>query len=264
MHHITRYGRLNCVRQFSLYLHGIFPESYVMKPVRIKTDTQYLPYIFTKEEIKTLIVEAEKITCPGDPLRSCTYQTLIGLLYVTGARVGEILALSVKNVFLQDKLIFIHRGKFGKDRWVPITESTADALKAYFQKRSLLHPDRDPESPVFVNFHPNSGTTHLSYQAARNNIVQIMENANIRDKKSKAIPRIHDIRHSFAIHRLLEWYENNDNINAKLPVLATFLGHIQVASTIHYLKTNSELLSKANKKFADNFRQNILNRENGQ
>lgn len=200
---------------------------------------QRQPRIVTLEEVQRLLAAARRLP-PQDILRPVTTATLLGLLYTTGIRIGEALALDVGDVDFKDRILTIRKGKFGKSRALPLLESTVEALTRY-----LEHPLRplgtQASAPVFV-----SGLRRrLSDPSVRPPIYSACQIAEI----SKPWPRPHDFRHTFAVSRVAHWYSQRRDVNALLPVLSTYLGHVSVENTRRYLIANGVLLEQAGARF---------------
>lgn len=189
---------------------------------------------------------------PSGSLRAKTYCTLFGLLYTTGLRCGEAFALNVNDVDLDQQLLFVRQGKFGKSRWVPISASTTLALQHYLHERSRVAA-ASAQSPFFIT--PTARRlyhTNVDY-AFR----EVLKRCGLRGGKGCPGPRLHHLRHSFACNRLLAWHRNGQDVSALLPALATYLGHVNIASTQVYLQPTAELLQEANYRFHRSFLQSI-------
>ncbi len=248
----TQQNRLSLIRQFCRYLCQFEPPCFVPEDL-LPRQPPRLPdaHIYTKTEIQAILQAARALPPPGS-LRPKTYATLFGLLYTTGLRCGEAFALNLRDVNLVDHVLFIHKGKFGKSRWVPISASTAGALEQYLEERSRAAPP-EPQSPFFIT--RNAGQLyHTNVELA---FRQVLERCGLRGGKGCPGPRLHHLRHSFACNRVLAWSREGKDINALLPVLATYLGHVSIASTQVYLHASAELLEQASERFHENFRQNI-------
>jgi integrase len=167
--------------------------------------------------------------------------TLLGLLYTTGIRIGEALALDVGDLDRRDRILTVRKGKFGKSRVLPLRDSVVEALACY-----VGHPLRpvgtDAVAPIFIS----GRRRRLSYPAARSAIRTACIQAGIDDPQ----PRMHDFRHTFAVSRVARWYAQGRDVNALLPALSTYLGHVAVENTRLYLTANSALLEQAAQRFA--------------
>ncbi len=215
-----------------------------MLPMRPPKPSQYWrqrpPRIVTNPEAETLLAAARQLPRPGT-LRPATIATLLGLLYTTGLRIGEALALDVGDLDPKDRILTVREGKFGKSRALPLRESTVEALVRYIE-----HPLRplgtETSAPVFVS----GRRRRLSDQGGRTAICKACRIAGI----SEPWPRPHDFRHTFALSRVTTWYEYGRDVNFLLPALSTYLGHISVENTRRYLIANGVLFEHAATRFS--------------
>ncbi len=247
----VRYNRFCVVHQLCEYVAQTDPSCYVPEPIKcISAPQVFHPYIFSGEEIKDLLSAASTLP-PSESLRPHTYRTFLGLLYTTGIRIGEALALAHKDFQAAYDLLYIAEGKFKKARWLPLHPSTSLMLNQYTGHR-LYNGPHSPDSPLFINLRAGRLRHSTVYQAFR----QLLEKSDIRHNKHTG-PRIHDLRHTFAVHRLLAWYQDGQNVNARLPVLATYMGHVDVASTQVYLRPTVELLEQVSNRFRNHYLHNV-------
>jgi site-specific recombinase XerD len=204
------------------------------------------PYIYTLEDLRKLLAATDKLQSPWSPLRACTFHTLILTLYSTGLRIGEALSLTLADVNLPESLIMVRTSKFFKTRLVPIGRRLCDTLEAYAQRRRKLPCPHGGDSAFFVT---RSGNP-LTYDQARK-VFPILRNlAGIhREKEARYQPRVHDIRHTMAVHRLLSWYLEGADVQRLLPRLSTYLGHRDIAATQRYLTIIPELRNQASRRF---------------
>lgn len=243
----TRSNRFCVVRQWCKYLARSDPRSYVPEPLRgIPSKGTHQPYIYTHSEIQTLLGTASKLP-PPNSLRPHTYQTLLGLLYSTGIRIGEALALNLEHFHSTERRLYIAEGKFRKARWAPLSASTCQALERYVRKRVQIRP-RSPDSPLLINQRSRRLHPCTVNQTFRN----LLRQCGIRHSKHTG-PRIHDFRHTFAVHRLLAWYRDGQDVNGRLPWLATYMGHVDLHSTQIYLQPTAELLEQVNRRFHNHY-----------
>lgn len=253
LHPGTRANRFSLVRQFCRYLRQFEPQCYVPEPLLDRQRRPLrIPHLYTEKEIQALLQAARQLP-PTGSLRPQTYTTLFGLLYTTGLRCSEAFRLNLSQVDLQQNLLFIQRGKFGKSRWVPVSPSTSAMLERYLKERRRLFP-ATPESPFFLTL-TGRRLYHTNVDRA---FRQVLKRCGLRGGKGCPGPRLHDLRHAFACTRLLNWYRQGREVNALLPALSTYLGHVKVTSTQIYLRATAELLEEAHRRFLKNFRQNIL------
>jgi site-specific recombinase XerD len=250
LHPATRASRFSVVRQFCRYLSQFEPQCSVPERLHLRRPS-YVPHIYSESEVRALLQAAQQLP-PVDSLRPKMYFTLFGLLYTAGLRSGEAFRLNLSDVDLKQHFLFIHEGKFGKSRWVPVSPSTSAMLQRFVEARKSLAPAL-PESPFFVTCRGHRlypSVVHLTFQ-------QVLQRCGLRDSKSRRGPRLHDLRHSFACNRVLAWYRQGKDVQALLPALATYLGHVRVTSTQVYLHATAELREEANQRFLRNYRQNI-------
>jgi site-specific recombinase XerD len=244
-----RQNRFGVVRQFCEYLSRTDPLSYVPERIRGAPATcGFEPYIFTLEQIQRLMAATSALQ-PASGLRPHGYRTLLGLLYSTGIRIGEALSLNMENVYETEERIYIARGKFRKARWIPLSSSTCRALQRYLKLRRLRVP-RSPDSPLFLN----DRKRRFDYRTVGWTFRSLLKRCGIPHDKLRG-PRLHSLRHSFAVHRLLAWYRDGQAVNARLPLLATYMGHVSIDSTRIYLRPTAELLGEV----SDRFRRHYLN-----
>lgn len=235
-------NHLGVLRQFSTWLnrHGTVshipekhPAAYGSKPWRA--------YIFNSDEIRTILAKSAEFTRREERFYGL-YQTLFGLLYSTGIRIGEALALTYADYIEDEKLLHIRQGKFKKERYVVLSNSAASRLNEHirrYQTQMLLKA----ESSLFVNIHGKPlirDSAHLAF-------VKTLNKSGIT--RGTGGPRLHDFRHTFAVHRLLQWYQAESDINAKLPLLSTYMGHVDITSTQLYLEATDELLQAGCERF---------------
>ena len=236
--------RLSMVRQFAVWLNTIDSRTEV-PPHRLLTARRRRnkPHIFTEQEIGRLMAEAGRLASPTG-LRPRTYATLIGLLAATGLRPGEALALDASDVDLDTGILAIRQTKFGKSRFVPVSDSTLAALQDYAQQRDILGARRRTDA-----FLVSERGSRLTGSAARRTFARISCVAGLRaDTGSRRMgrgPRLQDFRHCFATRKLIEWYRAGLDVGRELPKLTTYLGHVDIAHTYWYLEAVPELLQLA-------------------
>ena len=235
-------SRLGMVRRFASWRsvtdprtevppEGLLPYRYYRNP----------PYIYSDDEIERLIAAASDLPS-SKGLRASSFSTLFGLLAVTGMRVSEALKLDREDVDLEQGILGIRRTKFGKSRLVPVHSSTRDVLKRYDERRARVFPR--PATPAF--FLSERGT-RITDWSARYTFAKISQRIGLRAaaKGHGQGPRIHDMRHRFAVHTLIAWYRTGVDVERELPKLATYLGHVHANETYWYLEAVPELLQLA-------------------
>ena len=240
-------NRLSVVRQFCQYLSRTDPLVYVPEALRTITPrAAQQPYIYSETEMGTLLASASRLRPPSG-LRPQTYRTLLGLLYSTGIRIGEALALNLKDFYTAEARLYIAEGKFHKARWVPLSSGTCQALKHYVENRLQKTP-HSLDAPLFLN----ERGRRLRYMTVNQTFRCLLAQCAIAHNKRTG-PRIHDLRHTFAVHRLLAWYRDGADVNARLPWLATYMGHVDIGSTHVYLHPTAELLQEVGSRFRSHY-----------
>lgn len=234
-----RANRLGVVRRFAEYVSTIEPRTEVppqkLIPYQFRRQD---PYHYTEENVRQLIETARQID-PSNPIKAPTLGTLLGLLAVTGMRVGEAMALDRADVDFHQALLTIRRAKGNKSRLVPLHPSTVQALQQYGCVRDEIYPR--PMSPSFFVW---EGGDRLLHCTINRWFLLVACRVGLR-KPGRRGPRLHDLRHYFAIRTLLNWYQSDIDVEAHLPELATFLGHVHVRDSYWYLSAVPELLQLA-------------------
>jgi integrase len=247
----TRTNRFGVVRQFCTYLAQRDPQSYVPEPMRGPSSQQaHRAHIYSPAEIQALLGAAGRLP-PRDSLRPATYRTLIGLLYTTGMRIEEAMGLHLEDFHPDARLLHIREGKFRKARYVPLSPSTDEALTAYLRQRIQVPPGA-ADSPLLINLRGRR-LRHASVYAAWR---QVLQQSPLADRRGPR-PRLHDWRHTFAVHRLLDWYRDGQDLNARLPWLATYMGHVDIQSTQVYLQATPELIEQVDRRFHSHYRRHV-------
>jgi integrase/recombinase XerD len=233
-------NRLGILRRFAQHVSALDPRTEVppqeLLPHRYHRKP---PYLYSDKELRELIRTIGSLPAPND-LRALSNATLLGLLAVTGMRVGEAIALDRKDVDLHGGLLTVRQAKFNKSRLIPIHCTTQKKLRDYERVRDQWHPC--PTSPSF--FLSERGT-RLTDCTVRRWFVIASRKMGLRAPTDRRGPRIHDVRHHFAHKTILNWYRRRSDVEAHLPELTTFLGHGHVADTYWYISSSPELLKLA-------------------
>lgn len=195
------------------------------------------PYLYSPQEITTLISVAGRLT---PPLRAATWQTLIGLLAVTGMRTSEACNLDRNQVDLDAGTLVVADSKFGKSRQLCVHSSTIAAVRDYERRRDHWCP-----APVAPSFLVSTRGTRLDAHNITHTFAGLLDQAGIQAPPGRRRPRLHDLRHSFTVATLLGFYRDGANVQARLPLLSTWLGHVDPKSTYWYLQAVPELLALA-------------------
>ena len=228
--------RLGCVRKFATYLHSI-DGSHQIPPTGVFPAPRHrpMPYLWTTGQIELLLNIAGQLS---PPLRGLTYQTLFGLLAVSGMRLGEAIGLHHDDVDLDKAVVTIRHAKFDRPRIVPLHPTTVSALHHYDTQRDRLSPRRHADT-----FLVSSRGNPVSRSEADKALRQITTTMGIRT--ATVHPRAHDLRHSLAIHTLIRWMRDGASVEEHIAVLSTYLGHINPAGTYWYLTAVPELMELA-------------------
>lgn len=234
--------RLRVVRQLAEFLSASDPRTEV-PPVDLLPGKYQRPqpYIYSDVEVRELIGTAEKLPSPTG-LRACVYSTLFGLLAVTGMRHAEALALDRGDVDLESGILTIRRTKCRKARLVPVHETTRERLRRYVRRRDEIHPV--PRSDAFL---VSERGLRLVQASVQHTFVVVSRQIGLRvpARSHGHGPRLHDLRHRLAVATLMRWYRAGADVDAKLPILATYLGHTKVSDTYWYLSAVPELVCLA-------------------
>jgi integrase len=231
-------NRLTVVRGFATYLHTIDPASEVPPTGMLASGKRRAtPFIYSDDEIAALIDAA---TILNSPLRRATYQTLIALLAVTGMRIGEVISLDRGDVDAKHAVLNVRNGKFGKSREIPLHPTTVRALTNYQRGRD----DWLPSPLTHAVFISPAGTRLLQHNVGAT-FRQLVSHAGLSARSASCRPRPHDLRHTFAVRAIIDAYQSGCDVQARLALLATYLGHADPAATYWYLSATPELMALA-------------------
>lgn len=230
--------RMTAVRGFARYLAG-FDAGTEIPPLGLMPYRQRWrqPFIYSPADIDAVMGQARSSI--SSPLRAATYNTLIGLLAASGLRIGEAIKLDGSDVDWAQGVLLIRESKFGKSRLVPLQASSMQALDAYCTLRNELQA-RPKEPSFFVS----QTRKRLLYAVVCPTFRHLIDAAGVGAGEPSP-PRLHDLRHTFAVRTLLDWYRSGEDVQARMPSLSTYLGHREPASTYWYLSTAPELLALA-------------------
>jgi integrase len=238
---------LGVIRQFCRFRRRSDPQAFV--PGRDwapqATESDFLPYIFTPQEMRLLIARAPSVC--RHPLRSATLRTLIIVLYCTGLRLGEAVRLQIMDLDLAKRSFLIRESK-GKTRHVPFRDDLAVILREYLLARAEV-ASRPDAGPLFVR----PGGESMPVKVASDAIRRLLRRCGLKPTSGRTGPRPYDLRHTFAVHRLTQWYQTGVNIHARLPWLSAYMGHDDLLGTEVYLTATPELLALAGNRFERRF-----------
>lgn len=234
----TQARRIAIVRSLAKVARTLDPRTEVPPPKCIPyRRTRPLPYVYSNADLLSLLEGTQALH--SSAFRRSTAFTFFGLLAITGMRVGEAIGLDCKDFDRGEGVLTIRNGKFGKSREIPLDTTVQAALRTYEQERDRHLPHAD--NPAF--FLSGKGT-RLLRQDVGSTFRRVLRLAGLSGARPRR-PRIHDLRHSFAIHTLCDWYRTGRNVAALLPLLSTYLGHVKPSSTYWYLTAVPELVGLA-------------------
>lgn len=211
-----------------------------------KVPRSFEPHIYSCEELQRLLDATSVLEDKRSPLQPHTFRTLLLVLYAAGLRPSEGLRLRCCDVDLGERVLCIWDTKFFKSRLVPIGAGLARALESYHAMRRRLPLPEAGHSAFFA-----SGTGHaITLQQLEKVFTRLRKHTGIEHPShARWQPRLHDLRHTFAVHRLIAWYREDADVQTCLPLLATYLGHVNISGTQTYLTMTAELFAEASKRF---------------
>lgn len=243
----TWYRRLQKLRPFIRYLQQFEPQTEMPEAAIFGPEPgRVTPHIYRDEEIVALLNAARELGPPGD-LRAATFEALLGLMAATGLRVCEALHLQDHHVDLKGGVLSVRETKFAKSRQVPLHPSTVAALQR-FRRRRRRDVQSENDSPFFTGSGQHLGQA-LGERQVHRVFNQLRDRLNLPNRGAHAAPRLHDLRHTFAVRRLLQWYREGADLDQMMLALSTYLGHTKIVHTYWYLSAVPELMALAGKKF---------------
>jgi site-specific recombinase XerD len=212
-----------------------------------KPPAPFVPYVYTHDELHRLLHSTTAYRKQHRQLEPHTLRTIVLLLYGAGLRVSEATSLTLGDVDVPEALMTIRNTKFNKTRVVPLGPDLQQVMASYLTQRHAAGHAQSPQAPFFV---VRRGTP-VSIQLVQQTFRCLCEYAGVRRTDgARYQPRLHDLRHSFAVHRLTTWYQQGADVQHLLPCLSTYLGHVNIAATQVYLTMTPELLEEASRRFA--------------
>jgi integrase/recombinase XerD len=255
LHRLTptvRRNHLRIVRNLCVYRRRIESACFVPDLTLFPAPHQpRAPYIFTLSEIRRLLQAAHALSStPQCPLRPNVLRLAVVLLYTTGLRRGELLRLTLSDYMADERVLLIRETKFHKSRQVPLSPATAREIDRYLQVRHRRHRFLPATMPLLGH----GVTTWRGYTGVGlgAGFRQLLMTTGIRTPDGRS-PRIHDLRHTFAVHALVRWYRTGADVQTKLPLLATYMGHVSIVSTAYYLAFVEPLPALASARFAERY-----------
>jgi integrase/recombinase XerD len=248
----VRRSQIRIVRNLCLYRRRTEPDCFVPDRLLFPAPHQPIkPYIFSESETARLLAACSHLPrVNSSPLRPEVIRLALVLLYTTGPRRGELLRLTVGDYDSQQGTLLIRASKFHKSRLLPLRPDVIQEVEHYFQIRRQHHLTMAPETPLIWN--RIGGGRAYTGPGLRESLAILLNRCSIRTPQGR-LPRIHDWRHSLAVNALLRWYRQGADLEAKLPLLATYLGHVSIFSTHYYLHFIEPLRTLASRRFADQY-----------
>jgi len=190
----------------------------------------FIPYIYTRGELQTLFATVDGLPYHNrqSPRRTCTLSLLLRLLYGAGLRLGEALGLRHGDIDLREGVLTVRHGKRQKDRLVPLALGLAERVAAYCRRFPGAAAD-----PLFLS---SPGRRALHHSTVQGFFPKLLQRAGLPPRRGRHGPRLHDLRHSYAVHRLESWHRAGEDLEAKLPILSAYLGHTTLRDTYYYLR----------------------------
>jgi len=252
----VRRGYALIIRKFCLYRRRTEPDCFIPDPLYFPRRVAPVdPVILGPPDIVRMLDTIDSWPSnPQHPLYKAKYRIALILLYTTGLRRGELVRLTLGDVDLKQATMRIHGSKFHKTRIVPLSSSVARELRRYLMTRLAPPWDISPGAPLLGDHH---GSPHFRAYARDSlwwGLHKLFRDAGVRDPHGR-YPRPHDLRHSFAVQALLRWYRSGADVQAKLPQLSMYLGHVSIVSTAYYLHFIPEIATAASRRFARHFGQ---------
>ena len=250
LHPKTQINKLSSVRRFLAYYAREHPACFVPDSASFPTRSpRRLPRLVSVNEMSQLLAAATQLlNGKSNPVRSQTIQVGLTLLFCCGLRVGELLRLQLQDYDAADQLMRIKDTKFNKSRLVPVSTSVALALEHYIKQRRRLGIPAEPESILIWSGRRPALRAAYTLPGFAEIWKRLCLSVGVTDERGRP-PRIHDLRHSFAVGALQRWYDQDDNVQSRLPNLSTYLGHVGPVASHYYLHLTPALRSAASERF---------------
>ncbi|MCB1966280.1 tyrosine-type recombinase/integrase [Accumulibacter sp.] len=246
---LTWARRLKKLRTFLRWLQQFEPRTEVPDDsVFGRLPERLSPHIYSDQEIIDLLAAARRLG-PAPGLRGAVYETLFGLIASTGMRISEALGLRNDDVDLKYGMLSIHQTKFGKSRQVPLHPSAVEALRRYRWIRDLAGDFAQEDAPLFIGTRGRRRGLPLDSRQVHRVFIALREQLGWRNRGAHHAPRIHDLRHTFVVRRILLWQSQGADVDQAMLSLSTYVGHAMVTNTYWYLSAVPELMALAGRRF---------------
>jgi len=225
--------RAYTVQQFALYLNSLGYKAYIIPPKSNTRHYPFIPYIFTHNEIERIFANSDRLFPHRHSAMHLIVPVILRMLYSCGLRISEAVNLQNKHVNLLEGILEIKNSKFGKDRLIPMSESMFTICRQYF---NTLHKSSSTEDYFFMKADRHPITSDSVYRRFR----EVLWESGISHGGRGKGPRVHDLRHTFAVHTLTDAVKRQVDVYCALPILSTYLGHASIEATSHYVRLTSE------------------------
>jgi integrase/recombinase XerD len=240
--------RQRVVRRFCLHRRRMKRDCFVPNPLYFARSEPYRrPVIVEPEQIARMLSALDDMPAvPGSPLRPAVYRIAVILLYTTGLRRGELVRLTLADCEPENGVLRVRDSKFHKSRILPLSPDAHVELRSYLQKRLVPPFSKEPDTPLLINM--EGGLRPYTGTGISGGIHALFKAAGVEDSEGRR-PRIHDLRHSFAVGALIRWYLEGADVQSNLPKLALYMGHVSIVSTAYYLQFLPKLRAIASDRF---------------
>jgi integrase/recombinase XerD len=255
----VRRNRQRIVRNWCLYRQRTEPSCFVPDLNRFpRPHPHQAPVIVAPEQVGRMLVAAGAVQpTPDSSLRPQVLRLATVLLYTAGLRRGELLGLQLGDVNPHDSVLRIRQSKFHKSRWVPLSRDAGNELRRYLVYRQRRWQSEQPNDPLLC--HGTAQCRGYTGTGLSRGLHELMDQAGVRGWDGRH-PRIHDLRHSFAIQCLLRWYREGADVQSQLPKLAMYMGHVSIVSTAYYLRWIPEFAQAASERFEASYGELVARR----
>lgn len=221
------------IRQFAVYLNSIGMDAYIIPPGTNTCHYTFIPYIFTHAEIERIFTNSDRLFPRRNSTISFVVPVVLRILYSCGLRISEAVSLQNKHVNFREGILEVKNSKFGKDRLVPMSESMTDLCRQYYQ---ILHRHSSPDEYFFMKSNGQPVTRDNVYRRFR----EILWESGISHRGKGTGPRLHDLRHTYAVHTLKRAVDRGIDVYCALPILSTYMGHVSVTATEQYVRLTAD------------------------
>ncbi|KER01354.1 site-specific recombinase XerD [Photorhabdus temperata subsp. temperata Meg1] len=234
-HPATLLGRITPVKELAKYIVRLGGDAFCLPKGMMPRIPRYMPHIYSNDELKRIFIQTDHCYyCSGVPYRHLVMPVFFRLLYSCGLRLTEARLLKVEDVDLNEGVITVMNAKLDKHRQLPVSPEMLERLKAYWQSIHLLSGPKDC-------FFPGRDSKPMTIGNVEKNLRKFLWKAGISHGGRGKGPRVHDLRHTFAVHCLRRWVLEKKDLRARLPVLQAYLGHASLGNTAYYLHLTADL-----------------------